>query len=73
MSKVAWAYTDERDDRVPQEPQAPEGQVQDDSYVTKKNEPIPVTGDDENIEDPVYPKNADSNKQLGMLSLPYHS
>ncbi|CAI6079358.1 unnamed protein product [Clonostachys chloroleuca] len=64
MSKNAWAYTDEKDDRVPEVPEAPEGQVQDDSYVTKTNEPIPVTGDNANIADPMKPKNADSDKQL---------
>jgi hypothetical protein len=71
MSKNAWAYTDEKDDRVPEVPEAPEGQVQDDSYVTKTNEPIPVTGDNANIADPVKPKNADSDKQLGMSVCPF--
>jgi len=46
---------------------APEGQVQDDSYTmgNRNKEPIPVLKDDAVIEDPVKPSSADSDEMLG--------
>ncbi|KAK0755595.1 hypothetical protein N5P37_011837 [Trichoderma harzianum] len=42
-----------------------EGKLQDDSYVTsQKNEPFPVQGDNERVEDPVKALSADSDQQL---------
>lgn len=45
----------------------PDGQNQDDSFVagSKGNEPIPVQSDRAQVEDPINPEQADSNKQLG--------
>jgi hypothetical protein len=50
---------------------APEGQVYDPSYKTGKNEPVPVIDDEAQVEDPMKPGSADSDKQLGMF-LPLH-
>jgi len=64
MSKAAYAYTDDKPgDELSRD--APQGQVDDPSYVTKQNEPIPVQDDNAPVEDPVRPENADSDKQLG--------
>ncbi|KAL0938583.1 uncharacterized protein CTRU02_205193 [Colletotrichum truncatum] len=63
MSKNSWAQSDEKaSDRLPGD--APQGQVYDDSYTTTKSEAVPVTKDDADIEDPVDPATADSDKQL---------
>ncbi|KAI2466886.1 hypothetical protein F4781DRAFT_334586 [Annulohypoxylon bovei var. microspora] len=45
---------------------APEEQVYDDSYTTKgRNDgAIPVIKDDQSVEDPINPRDADSDKQL---------
>ncbi|EFY85927.1 hypothetical protein J3459_005998 [Metarhizium acridum] len=44
----------------------PEGQVQDNSYVTgtKSNQPIPVQSDNARVEDPIDTKKADTDEQL---------
>jgi len=66
MSKVAHAYTDHKSgDELPKE--APEGQVNDSSYKTSKDEAIPVIDDNEAVEDPIRPEEADSDKQLGKI------
>ncbi|KAK4114411.1 hypothetical protein N656DRAFT_777614 [Canariomyces notabilis] len=63
MSKVAHAYTDDKpSDPLPAD--APEGQVDDPSYKTGKNEAVPVIDDNEPVEDPMRPGQADSDKQL---------
>jgi hypothetical protein len=68
MSKTAHPY---QDDKLGAElpPEAPEGRVNDPSYKTGKNEPVPVIDDEAQIEDPMKLGKADSSKQLGML---YH-
>lgn len=64
MSKVAHAYSDDKPGAdLPKG--APEGQVNDPSYKTDKNEAVPVIDDDAPVEDPVRPGAADSDKQLG--------
>ncbi len=68
MSKTAHHYKDDKPGaELPSE--APTGQVSDSSYKTDKNEPVPVVGDDDQIEDPMKLGNADSDKQLGMPQL----
>jgi hypothetical protein len=70
MSKVAHAYTDDKEGAVlPRE--APDGQVNDSSYMTKKNEPIPVQDDSAPVEDPIRPEKADSDEQLGKHRFPH--
>ncbi|KAI0888317.1 uncharacterized protein GGS22DRAFT_95996 [Annulohypoxylon maeteangense] len=46
--------------------EAPSGQVYDQSYTTKgpRDGAIPVIADDEQVEDPINPKDADSDKLL---------
>ncbi|KAI1458732.1 hypothetical protein F4805DRAFT_474031 [Annulohypoxylon moriforme] len=46
--------------------EAPSGQVYDESYTTKGQNDggIPVIKDDERVEDPINPKDADSDQQL---------
>ncbi|KAK3302719.1 uncharacterized protein B0T15DRAFT_543735 [Chaetomium strumarium] len=63
MSKAA-PY--QQDDKLGAEldKNAPEGQVYDPSYKTGKNEPVPVIDDEAQVEDPMKPGKADSDKQL---------
>jgi hypothetical protein len=71
MSKVSWSESDDKPGRVEDQPEAPAGQVADDSYVTGKEGgagPVPVIGDDDPVEDPVQPTKADSDEALGMYS-----
>lgn len=66
MSKVAHAYTDDKPgEDIPKG--VPEGQVNDPSYKTSKDEAIPVIDDDDAVEDPIRPGAADSDKQLRRL------
>ena len=66
MSKAGHAYTDDKPGAdLPRD--APEGQVNDPSYKTSKNEAVPVIDDDEPVEDPIAAGDADSDKQLGKL------
>ncbi|KAI0846112.1 hypothetical protein F5Y00DRAFT_264829 [Daldinia vernicosa] len=66
MSKTASKQTGNKaSGELPSE--APDGQVYDSSYTTegrKDSDAIPVLKDDENIEDPIDPEDADSDKQL---------
>ncbi|KAK0747226.1 hypothetical protein B0T21DRAFT_379355 [Apiosordaria backusii] len=63
MSKTGYAYTDDKEGAdIPRE--APEGIVDDPSYKTSKNESVPVIDDNEEVEDPIKPGSADSDKQL---------
>jgi hypothetical protein len=39
--------------------------LQDDSYASRMNEPVPVQSDNKEVEDPVDASFADSDKQLG--------
>lgn len=39
--------------------------LQDDSYASQMNEPVPVQSDNKEIEDPVDASFADSDQQLG--------
>jgi hypothetical protein len=69
MSKSSYRETDDRRGEPEDIPEAPTGQVNDDSYVTEgsnKREPIDVVSDEADIEDPVRPEDADSDQQLGM-------
>lgn len=68
MSKVAHAYSDDKPG-APLPKEAPEGQVDDPSYKTGKNEAVPVIGDTDAVEDPMRPGAADSDQQLGMIRL----
>lgn len=68
MSKNAWKQTDD-DPGTPLPAGAPEGQVQDDSFATKENEPIPVQSDDAKVEEPINTEMADTDQQLGACSL----
>lgn len=50
---------------------APIGNVQDDSYVSRqgsKNEPLPVQSDSDRVEDPIDENVADSDAQLGKMN-----
>ena len=42
------------------------GHVTDSSYATASEEQVPVVGDDVEVEDPVIPRYADTDEQLGM-------
>lgn len=42
-----------------------EGNLQDDSYASQENEPVPVQGDKERVQDPMNEAFADSDEQLG--------
>ncbi|OTA59747.1 hypothetical protein K449DRAFT_436006 [Hypoxylon sp. EC38] len=66
MSKSAYRQADDKPSAELLR-DAPEGQVSDESYAAearKDNAGIPVLKDDDNVEDPINPKEADSNKQL---------
>jgi hypothetical protein len=69
MSQNSWPQTDDvGSPNVSND--TPEAQVQDSSYATKDlDEPIPVLKDDDAIEDPVRPQDADSEKTLGKSLL----
>ncbi|KAI0829164.1 hypothetical protein F5Y06DRAFT_308294 [Hypoxylon sp. FL0890] len=66
MSKSAYHQADDKPSaELPQD--APEGQVSDESYAAearKDNASIPVLKDDDDVEDPIDPNQADSDKQL---------
>ncbi|KAK5991745.1 hypothetical protein PT974_07779 [Cladobotryum mycophilum] len=65
MSQSAWQQTDDKATKSSYNPEAPEGQVKDnESYLTSKNEPVPVQGDSAQFEDPIKAESADSDKQL---------
>lgn len=42
-----------------------EGNIQDDSYASQMNEPVPVQRDNKDVEDPVDASFADTDQQLG--------
>ncbi len=65
MSKTSWALSDDKSPAGDLPKDAPEGQVDDSSYVTKKNESVPVVDDSAPVEDPIESNEADSDKQLG--------
>ncbi|OTA91904.1 hypothetical protein M434DRAFT_388143 [Hypoxylon sp. CO27-5] len=66
MSKSAYHQVDDEPSaELPRD--APEGQVCDESYAAearKDNAGIPVLKDDDNVEDPINPNEAGSDKQL---------
>ncbi|TDZ41470.1 hypothetical protein CTRI78_v009584 [Colletotrichum trifolii] len=63
MSKNSWPQSDEKASSLPAD--APEGQVYDDSYASRSGQDsVPVIKDDAQVEDPVDPATADSDKQL---------
>ncbi|RBA11000.1 hypothetical protein FPRO05_14317 [Fusarium proliferatum] len=67
MSQVSWPKSDDKPGRVEDQPEAPAGQVTDDSYVTGKERdagPVPVIGDDDPVEAPVQPTKSDSDEAL---------
>ncbi|PTB65871.1 hypothetical protein BBK36DRAFT_1141801 [Trichoderma citrinoviride] len=65
MSKYAHQQIDDKDTNDTLGADVPEGQVQDDSYVTgTKNESVPVQSDDAPVEDPIKASSADSDRQL---------
>ncbi|KAG6989386.1 hypothetical protein FocnCong_v021076 [Fusarium oxysporum f. sp. conglutinans] len=67
MSQVSWSKSDDKPGRVEDQPEAPAGQVTDDSYVTGKERdagPVPVIGDDDPVEAPVQPTKSDSDEAL---------
>ncbi|KAI8404264.1 hypothetical protein FOFC_15759 [Fusarium oxysporum] len=71
MSQVSWSKSDDKPGRVEDQPEAPAGQVTDDSYVTGKERdagPVPVIGDDDPVEAPVQPTKSDSDEALGRLT-----
>ncbi|PON27612.1 hypothetical protein TGAM01_v203379 [Trichoderma gamsii] len=41
-----------------------ESRLQDDSYATQTNEPVPVQSDNKGVEDPINASRADSDQQL---------
>lgn len=54
----------------------PAGDAQDNDYVSRpgqKKDSIPVQSDGVDIEDPIDPKTADSDEQLGKLEVPLKS
>lgn len=59
----------QRDDKIGADlaREAPPGQVNDPSYKTSGTASVPVVDDDAQIDDPMQPGNADSDKQLGTL------
>ncbi|EGU83492.1 hypothetical protein IWW34DRAFT_638377 [Fusarium oxysporum f. sp. albedinis] len=72
MSQVSWSKSDDKPGRVEDQPEAPAGQVTDDSYVTGKERdagPVPVIGDDDPVEAPVQPTKSDSDEALGGMRL----
>ncbi|OAA48624.1 hypothetical protein NOR_01874 [Metarhizium rileyi] len=64
MSKSSYAQTDDKVNEADFDANVPGGQVQDNSYATRKSEAIPVQSDNAPVEDPVDATNADSDKQL---------
>lgn len=42
-----------------------DSRLQDDSYATQTNEPVPVQSDNKGVEDPINASRADSDQQLG--------
>lgn len=42
-----------------------EANLQDDSYTSQMNQPVPVQSDNKEVEDPVNASLADSDQQLG--------
>lgn len=67
MSKSSFPQSDDKVTSSAIYTDAPEGQVQDSSYETGRNEPIPVQKDDDPVEDPVNPRDADNDKELGNI------
>lgn len=47
-----------------------EGNLQDDSYASQMNEPVPVQSDSKDVEDPVDASFADTDQQLGNSHTP---
>ncbi|KAL7973263.1 hypothetical protein HDV63DRAFT_368155, partial [Trichoderma sp. SZMC 28014] len=43
-----------------------EGNIQDDSYASQMNEPVPVQSDSKDVEDPVDASFADTDQQLAQ-------
>jgi hypothetical protein len=64
MSKQAFHQADDRLSNVEVSNDAPDVQVQDESYLALGREPIPVQKDDAPVEDPIDAKTADSDEQL---------
>ncbi|EHK21111.1 uncharacterized protein TRIVIDRAFT_59511 [Trichoderma virens Gv29-8] len=64
MSRYASQQTDDKQLYDTVGSNIPEGQVQDDSYVTSRKEPIPVESDNAVVEDPVQTSLADTDQQL---------
>ncbi|TFB02635.1 hypothetical protein CCMA1212_005167 [Trichoderma ghanense] len=65
MSKYANQQIDDKDTNDTLGADVPEGQVQDNSYMTgSQTESVPVQGDDAPVEDPIQASSADSDKQL---------
>ncbi|KAL6876956.1 hypothetical protein J3F83DRAFT_727640 [Trichoderma novae-zelandiae] len=65
MSKYASQQIDDKDTNDTLGADVPEGQVQDDSYVTgSQNESVPVQRDNAPVEDPIQASSADSDRQL---------
>ncbi|KAL7904641.1 hypothetical protein GGI35DRAFT_462948 [Trichoderma velutinum] len=64
MSKYASQQIDDKEMNDTVSGDVPEGQVQDDSYTTHRNDPIPVQRDNAPVEDPIQASAADTDKQL---------
>jgi hypothetical protein len=64
MSKQAFHQADDRLSNVEVSNDAPDVQVQDESYLALGRERIPVQKDDAPVEDPIDAKTADSDEQL---------
>lgn len=50
-----------------------ESRLQDDSYASQMNEPVPVQSDSQQVEDPVDASFADSDQQLGNFTFLCHT
>lgn len=65
MSKYAYNQTDDKATNSTVDTDAPDGEINDTSYVTEKDEPLQVQKDEDPVEDPIDARDADSDKQLG--------
>ncbi|KAL7944976.1 hypothetical protein V8C42DRAFT_324227, partial [Trichoderma barbatum] len=66
MSKYAYQQVDDKETNDTLGADVPEGQVQDDSYVTSGKDPVPVQSDNASVEDPIQASSADTDKQLNQ-------
>ena len=67
MSKNSYPQKDDKVTNSTLSTEAPAGQVQDSSFTTSRNDPVPVQKDNDPVEGPMDTGDADSDRQLGTF------